>query len=529
MNSAKKSYLGLRGTRLKGAMLLCVVIPCFLLFGYNNGSTGGVTTLNSFVTQFPSLNTATTTGVVKQHNAKILGVVTGCYDLGAVVGSLTTIAYGDKIGRLRTILIGLVLSLVALAIETSAYSVAQFVVGRLLIGCAIGIISAAVPVWQAECSGAAHRGAFVMVEGLCISGGITLTEWISFGLQFATKGSGNWRGTMVFPAVFALFSIPFVLMMPESPRWLARKGRYEEARRVLSALEDTEPDSPMINKEMAEMQHSLEEVKGSFFEMFSNGRERVFNRLLLAMTGQMFQQFCGISALVFYTTSLFSTLGYKGTHARILACSLSTFQTVSSVVPLFTIDRFGRRALFLFSATGMCICMAIVAATGGSTNHSISTVAVAFIFIYDFFFPIGMLGLTFLYATEVAPLRFRVPITATANATQWLCQFVVAQITPPGTASLGSKYYAIWAATNFCFIPIVYLFFPETKARNLEEVDYIFEQSTNALQPPRVAKRTPRRLSIDDEGNLAPHMSHTAQVGGEKMGDKGVVYHNERV
>ena len=130
-----------------------------------------------------------------------------------------------------------------------------------------------------------------MIEGLCISGGITLSEWLSFGLSFATKESGNWRGTIVFPVIFSLLAIPVVLMMPESPRWLVRKGRLEDARHVLEALENQGRDSELINRELAEMQHSLREVRGSFKDLFHNGKERVLNRTLLAMCAQMFQQY----------------------------------------------------------------------------------------------------------------------------------------------------------------------------------------------------------------------------------------------
>ena len=218
------------------------------------------------------------------------GIVIGCYDLGAVVGSLTCIGYSERIGRLRTILVGLVFSIVALAIESSAYSLAQFVISRLLVGCPIGVISASVPVWQSECSSAAHRGAFVVMEGLCISGGITISEWVAFGLFFATPKSASWRVTLVFPIVFALFAIPFVVFaMPESPRWLAKVGREEEARQTLAALENMDENSELVDIEMAAMQLSLSELRGSIKDLCHNGKERMLNRTLLAMTGQMFQ------------------------------------------------------------------------------------------------------------------------------------------------------------------------------------------------------------------------------------------------
>ena len=433
---------------------------------------------------------------------QLSGVVTGIYDLGAIVGSLSCIVYSERIGRLRTIFIGLVLAIIALAIESSAYSLAQLIVGRIVVGISVGIISAAVPVWQSECSSTAHRGSFVIMEGLAISAGITISEWISFGFYFATTNSANWRVPLVFPVVFALFAIPFLFVMPESPRWLARVNRLVEARQVLAALVDQDEHSEDVNKEMAAIELSLTEIRGSLKDLTKNGKQRVLNRTLLAMTVQLFQQMCGIAALVFYTNTVFLNLGFKGTESRILAACLTTFQTCSSVIPLFVIDRFGRRKLFMFSAAGMCVCMAVVAGTANSSNPGVAGVAVAFIYLFDFFEPIGFLGQTFLYATEVAPLKLRVPITAIANATQWLFQFVVAQVTPPGAANLGTKYYIIYAVINFFIVPIVYFFFPETTNRSLEEMDNVFGQAQGYFDVVGIAKRLPRNGGIDAEQQL---------------------------
>ena len=187
------------------------------------------------------------------------------------------------------------------------------------------------------------------------------------------------------------------------------------------------------------------------------------------------------------------------TSPRILTTCLTTFQTCSATVPLFTTDRFARRKLFMFSAFGMSICMAIIAGTGGTTNNERNIAAVVFIFLCDFFYPIGFLGLTFSYATETASLKVRIPISAIANATQWLSLFVVAQITPPGTANLGNRYWIIWAVLDAAGGTIVYFLFPETNGRSLEDVDYIFEQSQGFLDVVRIAKRAPFRSGIDVE------------------------------
>ncbi|KAL1895930.1 hypothetical protein Sste5346_005029 [Sporothrix stenoceras] len=480
-------YLGFRGQKLHLAMLVLVVAPSFILFGYNNGSTGGIASLASFTKQFPDYNTTSGTPSVNAFHSRVKGVVTGCYDLGAVVGSLLCIFYSDKIGRLRTLLTGLLLTIVALAIESSAFTLAQFVVGRVLIGAAIGTISAVIPVWQSECASSAHRGTFVIVEGLSISFGITLSEWVAFGFSFVSNEGAQWRVPLAFPVIFAFFVIPFVFIMPESPRWLARVGRIDEARAVLAALADEDEDSPSVQEELRGVEHSLALVSGNFSELFHNGEERVLHRASLACMGQLMQQFCGISALVFYTSTVFVSLGFEGVHARVMGASLTTFQTLASIVPIFLIEKVGRRKLFMAAGTGLAISCAIVAGTGDLPGHK-SIAAIVFFFVYDFFYPLGFLGQTFLYASEVSPLRFRVPITAIANATQWLSQFVVAQVTPPGTDNLGNKYWIIFAVINAAFVPIVFFFFPETKGRSLEDIDIIFRHTTSIFDAVSVAE-----------------------------------------
>ncbi|KAI1616647.1 putative sugar transporter [Exophiala viscosa] len=481
-----RPFFGLRGLRLKLAMIMLVVAPSFLLFGFNNGSTGGVGHLESFVKVFPSIDTINTTGAEKSHKATILGVVTACYDLGAVAGALSCIAFGDRIGRLRSIFAGLVLAVIALALESSAYSLAQFVVSRLLIGGAIGIISASIPIWQTECATTKHRGMFVIVEGIFISAGIAMSEWIAFGFSEAFDNSAQWRVTIVFPVWLAFFVMPVLFFMPESPRWLARKGRFEEARSIIAAVMDKDNDSHEVNAEMNHIEYTLESTRGDMSLLFKNTKERYLHRAIIAAWAQAMTQLCGCSALIFYTGTTFADLGYTGKAGSFLSCGF----TIHSPM---TVDRFGRRRLFMLSLSGLAIAMAVMAGT--SNEPRLAKVTVAFMFIYAFFYPLGFLGLPFLYAGEISGLKMRMPISAIAVSAQWLSQFVVGQVTPAGTANLSNRYWIIYAVLNAAFIPSVYLFFPETNDRSLEEMDRIFDQSS-IFNVVRHAKELPRESQV---------------------------------
>jgi MFS family permease len=316
---------------------------------------------------------------------------------------------------------------------------------------------------------------FVIMEGIFISAGIALPSWVYLGTIPGLTGSAQWRVTMVLPAAFAIFAMPWVFFMPESPRWLARKGRLDEARNVVAAIMDRPLDDPQVVADLHHIQSQLELTTGGFRSFFKHSPERPLQRAFIALLAQSFTQWNGCSAMIFYTGSVFAELGFSGERGKLLAAGFVTTFTVAAFVPLFLVDRIGRRVLFMIGASGMCVSMAVLAGTGGHSN--LAPVALTFMFIYACSYAIGFLGLPFLYASEIAPLRLRVPVSAISVTGQWLGQFVVGQITPPGTANLGSHYWIIFAVFNASFLPIIYFFFPETNGKSLEDIDEMFESS----------------------------------------------------
>lgn len=270
-----------------------------------------------------------------------------------------------------------------------------------------------------------------------------------------TTGSASWRFPLALSAFWALIVIATVGLLPESPRWLLKRGRAEEAKATLSALEDRPEDSPEVLAQYEEIEESLKITgRSSFWDIFKNGEQRLFHRTCLAAAGQMFQQMSGINALAFYVTTIFEEyLGLSARDARILGASVFTWQTICSPIGILTVDRFGRRKLMLVSAFGMGMCMAIVAGTSSQKdNKSAVAAAGAFIFMFSLFFPTGFLGLTFLYAAEISPLNVRVYITSVSTGTAWLFNFAVAEMTPAAFATINWRYYIVFACINFFLI-----------------------------------------------------------------------------
>ena len=424
-----------------------------------------------------------------------LGTVTALFTVGGFLGALSTIFLGDWLGRRRTIFYGSALVIIGALLMSSSYSLGQLIVARLVQGIGTGATTATVPVWQSELSGSAHRGSHVVSEGLFIAAGITLSQWIDLGFSFIGDSSVSWRVPLVIQVPLAIMVMIFIFTMPESPRWLLRKHRVEEAVEILSILRDADPNSATVQNEVAQIETSLEMIGSvSKWDLFKMGEKRNFHRLALGMAAQSFSQLCGVNSVTFYASVIFQQrLKLTGTVSRVLGGGMTLVQIIGALAAVLTIDRLGRRPLMLISASSMCISMAVLTGTSSSDKHGALVAAVFALFWYQMSYPFGFLGLTFLYSTEVAPPHLRAKISGISNCWTWLFNFVVVEVTPTGFATINYRYYIVWAAINFAIVLSVYFLFPETNGRSLEEMDEIFTMSNNIFHAPHVAQTLPRK------------------------------------
>ncbi|KUJ19652.1 general substrate transporter [Mollisia scopiformis] len=517
-----------RGHRLSVAQIALIAAPSFILFGYNQAGVGGLLSLPDWTKTFPEIDTTNTKGAVKAHNATIQGVVVATFVLGALVGALSCMKIGNFLGRRKSIFLGAVLSLIGEVLCTSSFGLAQFIVGRTIIGFGIGILSATVPVWQAECSSSANRGKHVVLDGLFMTLGYTLESWIDLGASEIKSGkniSASWRMPLGIPIAFSLILMATIFTMPESPRWLIMVGRVEEGRKVLSDLKDLPQTDPLVSAEVDGIQYSLEESTGrkaSLADMFTMGPDKLFYRFCLCILLQFFQQMSGSNLISVYAPVIFQqNLKLDGQTSRILSGGTLTWKFLSSFVAFFTIDRFGRRALFIFSGFGMGSCMlALAIATSyPSSNKSASIASVFFIFLYNFFVPIGFLGANFLYCAEVAPVKLRVSMAAISTANHWLWNFVVIMATPVAIASIGNYYFVLFCAIAFCIPLSVYFFYPETMGQSLEQIDVVFRDN----KTPWAVVRASKILAAGDVekivGKRDEKLVEDVVVGEEKEGE----------
>lgn len=482
-----------RGKRLT-AYISCVAGTGFTLFGYDQGVMSALLTAKQFEKVFPEVVTGD--GQPKNH-ADLQSLLVAIYEIGCLIGALSNLWVGDKLGRKRTIILGGIIMTIGAILQTTSYGYAQMIVARVVTGLGNGLNTSTVPAYHAECSPAANRGRLLITEGVLIAFGIMTSYWVDFGLFWAKDSSAQWRFPIAFQIFFALVMVFGINFLPESPRWLIKVGRKAEAISVLSALEDKPVNHPLVRqayKGMNEVVMMEEKAaphgKAVLSELKTGGRSQNLRRVALAVVAQAFQQITGINLITYYATILFERLGLSDVKSRILAACNGTEYFLISILAVFLIDRVGRRKLMLFGAAGQCITMVLLGVLGSIDKPAAQIISAVLLFVFNSFFALGWLGTSWLYAAEIVGLRMRGPANALSTASNWIFNFLVVMVTGPAFANIDWGTYIVFAALNALIFPVVYFYFPETAGRSLEDMDVIFALAYNeGVSPVAVSLR----------------------------------------
>lgn len=299
-----------------------------------------------------------------------------------------------------------------------------------------------------------------------------------------------WRIPIALQVIFPILTFILLPFIPESPRWLASKGRENEVHEVLARLEGngTTVGSDVIvtkAKIIIDTARHEAEVEDSWLDLFRNGELQNLRRMILGAVPQFLQQFTGINAVVYFGPAIFSaSLGLTPRIAAIAGGCGSICFWLGSCAPVFFIERVGRRPIMIWGIISTAAAMAGLTiatyyAQFPDQQKASGYGALVCILLYEFFYGASWAGIPWVYAPEINSLRMRNRGGAIASATEWLSAFIVVQITPTGVDNLGWKFYLIWLAACVAAVPYLYFLYPETGGASLEEMDYYFANQRN--------------------------------------------------
>nr|GMD93285.1 probable inositol transporter 2 [Ipomoea batatas] len=290
---------------------------------------------------------------------------------GAIIGAAIGGWLNDRFGRRAAILVADFLFFVGAVVMAAAPSPALLIAGRVFVGLGVGMASMTSPLYISEASPAKVRGALVSTNGFLITGGQFLSYL--FNLAF-TKAPGTWRWMLGAAGLPALLQFILMLLLPESPRWLYRQGRAEEAEAILRKIyspEEVEPEIQALKESVEkEAQESKESERISVLKLC---KITAIRRGLIAGVGlQIFQQFVGINTVMYYSPTIVQLAGIASNRtALLLSLVTAGLNAVGSVVSIYFIDRTGRKKLLVFSLCGVILSLGFLSAVfHEATSHS---------------------------------------------------------------------------------------------------------------------------------------------------------------
>lgn len=335
--------------------------------------------------------------------------------------------------------------------------------------------------------------------------GVMTAYWVDYGMSYV-KNAAQFRFPLALQCVFAIATFAGIILLPESPRWLVAHDRHDEARMVLWSVEVAakrmQLDDARVTHNLVEIQEAIQEERkaassSSFRSLLKNGEQKFFYRTMLGIGGQFMQQLSGINLITYYAPVIFQqSVGLPHDLSLQLAGFNGIAYWLSAMVPIWLIDRLGRRKLMLFAAAGQGACMAVLAGAVSNGSASAGIVATVMLFLFNFFFSVGLLAIPWLLPAEYAPLAIRTRAAALAtmsnckflstvsirgalipgsdSAYPGIFTFLVVEITPVSISSIGYKTYIYFCIFNFAFLPLIYFFYPETRNLSLEQIDKLF-------------------------------------------------------
>lgn len=503
-----------------------------VLFGYDTGTISGILVMDYWQNLFSTgyVNTAGHADVSPSQSSAIVSILSA----GTFFGALGSPLLADTIGRRWGLIASCWVFILGVILQTAAVALPLFLAGRFFAGFGVGLISALIPLYQSETAPRWIRGAIVGAYQFAITIGLLLAAIVDYATQYR-QDTGSYRIPIAVQFAWAIILIAGMLILPETPRFLIKKGQHDNAAKALGRLRRIDASHNAIQEELREIEathdYEMSIGKASYLDCF---RGPLIKRQLTGMSVQALQQLSGINFVFYFGTLWLHNSGIQDSFT--IQVILSCINVVSTVPGLWAVDKIGRRPLLLWGAIGMCCSQFLVAMLGtltlgqdadGNTivyNPAAQKASVAFICLYIFFFASTWGPLAWVVTGEIYPLKTRAKSLSMTTATNWLLNWAIAYSTPylvnygEGYANLQSKIFFVWFGACLLAIAFVYFFIYETKGYTLEEVDQLYSEVSSARKS---VGWVPKATFAQREGGVV----EDAQAA--EKGSSGVSHHEE--
>ncbi|KAH3902691.1 sugar porter family MFS transporter SCDLUD_000275 [Saccharomycodes ludwigii] len=463
------------------------------LYGYDTGLINSITDMPYLVEHF-------TTNPSREFTAQQVSILVSSLSLGTFFGALSAPLIADNYGRRISILLSTFIVFIAgNTLQICANGLALLCVGRVISGLAVGLISAVLPLYQAETVQKKIRGAIISTYQWAITWGLLVSSAVSQG-TYSLNSSASYRIPIGLQFVWTLILGSGMIFLPESPRYYVLKDQLNKAAESLSFLRGVPVDDTGLLEELVEIKanydYELSFKSDSLKDCFISSKVR-YKQTLRMFTGiaiQTFQQFSGINFIFYYGVNFFSRTGIDRSY--LVSFITYAVNVVFNVPGLFLVDFIGRRKLLISGGIMMTIANFIVSIVGTCLNSVVADkVMIAFICVFIASFSATWGGGVWVISAELYPLGVRSKCTAICAAANWLVNFICAIITPylvdtgSHTSSLGAKIFYIWGSLNAAGVLVVYFTVYETSGLTLEEIDELYRLSPNAMGSSSINKK----------------------------------------
>ncbi|KAI3949842.1 hypothetical protein MKW92_003306 [Papaver armeniacum] len=475
-----------------GKITMFVLMTCLvaatggLIFGYDLGISGGVTSMDVFLEKFfPSVykKMQDGTGRTNQYckfDSQLLTSFTSSLYIAALVASFAASVTTRIFGRKVSMLVGGIIFLIGSALNGAATNVTMLILGRILLGIGVGYANQSVPVYLSEMAPAKLRGALNMGFQLAITIGILAANLVNYGTA-KIKGGYGWRVSLALAAVPAIIMTVGAIFLPDTPNSLLERGHQDKAKTMLQKIRGNQD----VEEEFQDLIEASEAAKKIEHPWRNILQPRYRPQLIMSIMIPFFQQFTGINVIMFYAPVLFKTIGFGDDAALMSAVITGLVNMFATFVSIGTVDRVGRRMLFLEGGIQMLICQILVGVIlgmkfgvegVGSMSKSSSYLVLVLICAYVAAFAWSWGPLGWLVPSEIFPLEIRSAGQAINVSVNMFFTFIIAQAFL--TMLCHMKFGLFFFFGGFVLIMTLFIFFflPETKNVPIEEMNNIWKK-----------------------------------------------------